>query len=63
MEMDIVLRTLLRQFDLQPTTAPDEGWKDRGIAYAPADGGRALLARRPAPRDSAGSVRLVAEAA
>jgi cytochrome P450 len=50
MEMDIVLRTLLQQFDLQPTTAPDEGWKDRGIAYAPADGGLAKLARcRPAP--------------
>jgi cytochrome P450 len=51
MEMDIVLKTLLRQFDLQSTTAPDEGWKDRGIAYAPADGGRALLTRvRPSPR-------------
>jgi hypothetical protein len=45
MEMDIVLRALLTQFDLQPTSEPDEGWKNRGIAYAPANGGRAIVSR------------------
>jgi cytochrome P450 len=48
MEMDIVLRTLLCRFDLQTTNEADEGWRDRGIAYAPAGGGRALVLRRAA---------------
>jgi len=39
MEMDIVLRTLLRQFDIATTSDPDEGWRNRGIAFAPARGG------------------------
>jgi cytochrome P450 len=46
MEMDVVLRTLLRNFDLKTTTKPDEGWRDRGIAFAPADGGLAVVRRR-----------------
>jgi hypothetical protein len=45
MEMDIVLRTLLREFDLQATAEPDERWRNRGIAYAPARGGRAIVRR------------------
>ena len=50
MEMDIVLRTLLREFELQPTSDPNEGWRNRGIAYAPKRGGRAIVRRRgPAP--------------
>jgi cytochrome P450 family 138 len=46
MEMDIVLRTLLTRFELETTTAPDAKSKDRGIAFAPADGGLAIVRRR-----------------
>jgi len=45
MEMDIVLRTLLREFDPQPTTESGERWHNRGVAFAPARGGRAVLRR------------------
>ena len=43
MEMNLVLRTLLRDFDLTPTSAPAEGWHSRGIANAPAKGGLAVV--------------------
>ena len=46
MEMHVVLRTMLRDFALQPTTERDERWHSRGIAMAPADGGRAIVRRR-----------------
>ncbi len=46
MEMTVVLRTLLRDFTLVPTTEPDERWHSRGVAYAPAKGGRAVVRRR-----------------
>jgi cytochrome P450 family 138 len=46
MEMTVVLRTLLRDFTLVPTTAPGERWHSRGVAYAPAKGGRAVVRRR-----------------
>jgi cytochrome P450 len=49
MEMDVVLRTLLRDVTLQPTTEPAERWHSRGIANAPARGGRALISRGGAP--------------
>jgi cytochrome P450 len=45
MEMDIVLRTLLREFDLAVTTRPGEKVRDRGIANAPAQGGRIAVRR------------------
>jgi cytochrome P450 len=45
MEMNVVLRTLLREFDLQPTSKPDEKWRARGVAFAPARGGRAVVHR------------------
>jgi len=48
MEMDIVLRTLLREFTLQPTHRPAERLRDRGIANAPARGGLAVVHRRAA---------------
>ena len=48
MEMDIVLRTLLREFTLQPTDRPAERLRDRGIANAPARGGLAVVHRRAA---------------
>jgi cytochrome P450 family 138 len=51
MEMNVVLATLLREFELQPTVAPAERWRSRGIAYAPAKGGRAVVRRRTASAD------------
>jgi cytochrome P450 len=47
MEMNVVLRTLLRDFTLEPTSEPGERWHSRGIAYAPAKGGRAVVHRHP----------------
>jgi cytochrome P450 len=46
MEMDVVLRTLLERFTIEPTTAPDERWKFRGVATAPRNGGRVVFRRR-----------------
>jgi hypothetical protein len=47
MEMHVVLRTMLRDFTLAPTSERDERWHSRGIAMAPANGGRAVVRRRP----------------
>jgi cytochrome P450 len=50
MEMDVVLRTLLREFVLETTIEPSARWRSRGVAFAPADGGLAVVRRRsPAP--------------
>jgi cytochrome P450 len=46
MEMNVTLRTILRDFSLSPTTERDERWRSRGIANAPARGGRAVVRRR-----------------
>lgn len=46
LEMNVVLRTMLRDFRLDPTRAADERWHNRGVAYAPAKGGRAVVTRR-----------------
>ncbi|WP_305788243.1 cytochrome P450 [Symbioplanes lichenis] len=46
MEMDVVLRTVLDEFELLPTTEPGERLFNRGVAYAPAKGGRAVVRRR-----------------
>ena len=46
MEMNVVLRTLLRDFTLEPTTERGERWHSRGVAYCPAKGGRAVVHRR-----------------
>ena len=48
MEMDIALRTLLREFRFAPTDAPGERRYYRGVAIAPARGGRAVVYRRTA---------------
>lgn len=45
-EMDIVLRTVLRHFVINTTTAPDEKVHSRGVAYTPKDGGRIVAHRR-----------------
>jgi cytochrome P450 len=46
MEMNVVLRTLLRDFTLTPTSEPAERWHSRGVANAPAKGGLAVVHRR-----------------
>ncbi|MFL6120848.1 cytochrome P450 [Actinophytocola sp.] len=46
MEMNVVLRTMLRDFTLAPTGEPDERWHSRGVANAPAKGGIAVVHRR-----------------
>src|SRR5260370_4659881 len=43
MEMDVGLRTLLREFELSSTYEPPERWHSRGVAYAPAREGLATL--------------------
>jgi cytochrome P450 len=45
-EIDIVLRTLLRNFELQTTDEPGERESFRGVAFAPAKGGAAVVRRR-----------------
>lgn len=46
MEMDVVLRTVLRHFTIDTTTAPGERWHGRGVAYVPKDGGLIVAHRR-----------------
>jgi cytochrome P450 family 138 len=52
MEMNVVLRTLLRDFMLEPTTDRGERWHSRGVAYCPAKGGQAVVRRRTRERPS-----------
>lgn len=49
MEMDVVLRTVLRHFTIQTTNAPGEKWHSRGVAFTPKKGGRVVLHRRTTP--------------
>ena len=49
LEMDVVLRTLLQEFELRTTYEPGERWHSRGVAFAPAKGGRAVVHRRSTP--------------
>lgn len=46
MEMNVTLRTLLREFEFGTTYAPGERHHSRGIATAPSRGGRAVVYRR-----------------
>jgi len=46
MEMNVVLRTMLRDVTLVPTDEPGERWHSRGIANAPAAGGLAVIRGR-----------------
>ncbi len=48
MEMNVFLRTMLRDVTLVPTDEPGERWYSRGVANAPAKGGRAVIRRRTA---------------
>jgi hypothetical protein len=45
-EIDIVMRTLLRTFELQPSFEAPEREGFRGVAFAPAKGGVAVVRRR-----------------
>ena len=61
MEMDVVLRTLLREVELVPTTERGERWRFRGVAFAPAGGGKAVVRRvRSSPRPEAREVAAAA---
>ncbi|NKE56940.1 cytochrome P450 [Lentzea sp. PSKA42] len=53
MEMNVVLRTVLRAVTLMLTDEPGERWHSRGIANAPAKGGRTIVRRRTASRGQA----------
>lgn len=48
-EMNVVLRTLLRNFELRTTDDPPERESFRGVAFAPSRGGRAIVRRRAVP--------------
>jgi cytochrome P450 len=48
-EMDVVLRTVLRHFVIETTTAPGEKVHSRGVAYTPKSGGRIVVHRRATP--------------
>ncbi|WP_099040432.1 cytochrome P450 [Mycobacterium neglectum] len=48
-EMDVVLRTVLRHFVIDTTTASDEKPHSRGVAFTPKDGGRIIVHRRETP--------------
>jgi cytochrome P450 len=54
LEMDVVLRTVLRHFALRATDAPGERASFRGVAFAPADGGIAVVRRRSTPLATTG---------
>jgi hypothetical protein len=46
--MNVVLRRMVQTFELVTTDEPGEHWHNRGVAYAPAKGGIAVVRRRPA---------------
>jgi cytochrome P450 family 138 len=48
-EMDIVLRTVLRNFRIQTDAAADEKSHFRGVAHSPKRGGRVVVNRRSSP--------------
>ena len=54
MEMNVVLRTILRDFTLEPTRERGERWHSRGIAWCPAKGGRAVVRRATVVRRADG---------
>jgi cytochrome P450 len=46
MEMNVVLRTVLRHFVIENTTAPGERYYFRGVAFPPKDGGQIVVRRK-----------------
>jgi cytochrome P450 len=61
MEIDVTLRTLLRELRFAPTDAPGERRHDRGLAITPARGGRAVFYRRTAAASSGANPASVAD--
>jgi hypothetical protein len=61
MEMDVTLRTLLRELRFAPTDAPGERRHWRGVATAPGRGGRAVVYRRTAKVSSDADAASVAD--
>ncbi len=49
LEMDVVLRTVLAQVELLPTSRRGESWRFRGVAFAPSRGGLATIRKRAVP--------------
>ncbi|MBJ7328306.1 MAG: cytochrome P450 [Solirubrobacteraceae bacterium] len=49
LEMDVVLRVMIEQLELIPTSERDEKWRFRGVAFAPSRGGAARVRRRAVP--------------
>jgi cytochrome P450 len=52
LEMDVTLRTMLRELRFEPTDAPGERRHWRGVATVPGRGGRAVVYRRTAKLSS-----------
>ena len=50
MEMDVVLRTVLRHWTIRTTSNPGEKWHHRGVAFTPKRGGRVVVYRRATPQ-------------
>jgi cytochrome P450 len=48
MELDVVLRVMLERVALEPTDAPDESWRFKGVAWSPGAGGRVTVHARSA---------------
>jgi cytochrome P450 len=53
-EMDVVMRTVLRHFTIETSVAPDEKVHSRGVAYTPKAGGRVVMRRRATPLGAEG---------
>ncbi len=47
MEMDVVLRTVLRHLEIGPASGPAETMRTGGLGYLPSGGGRIIVHRRP----------------
>jgi len=61
MEMDVALRTLLRELRFEPTGAPAERGRWRGVATVPARGARAVAYRRAGEGSSHAGTASVAD--
>src|SRR4051794_869868 len=61
MEMNIVLRTLLSSFEVAAASDGGEGWRFRGVAFAPRRGGVAVVRRRAQPLGPPARTEEVAE--
>lgn len=46
MEMDVVLRTVLRHLEIQPAAGPGEKMRTGGLGFLPSAGGRVIVRRR-----------------